>query len=109
MDFVKNNFLICREWVGIALAALFIWLVAKMVRARLQRLDIKCNEIVVCTASDQSTIESIVSAQRGMQTVQEMMQIANVSILKLWSIYISKARKVFIYAAKLYLHFYNSL
>ncbi|TQE06110.1 hypothetical protein C1H46_008306 [Malus baccata] len=81
------------EWVGIALAALFIWLVAKMVRARLQRLDIKCNEIVVCTASDQSTIESIVSAQRGMQTVQEMMQIANVSILKLWSIYISKARK----------------
>ncbi|KAM1305903.1 hypothetical protein PS2_008398 [Malus domestica] len=82
-----------QEWVGIALAALFIWLVAKMVRARLQRLDIKCNEIVVCTASDQSTIESIVSAQRGMQTVQEMMQIANVSILKLWSIYISKARK----------------
>ncbi|KAM2890220.1 hypothetical protein COP2_008668 [Malus domestica] len=82
-----------QEWVGIALAALFIWLVAKMVRARLQRLDINCNEIVVCTASDQSTIESIVSAQRGMQTVQEMMQIANVSILKLWSIYISKARK----------------
>ncbi|KAB2631692.1 hypothetical protein D8674_009211 [Pyrus ussuriensis x Pyrus communis] len=82
-----------QEWVGVALAALFIWLVAKMVRARLQRLDIKCNEIVVCTASDQSTIESIVSAQRGMQTVHEMMQIANVSILKLWSIYISKARK----------------
>ncbi|XP_008367282.2 uncharacterized protein [Malus domestica] len=82
-----------QEWVGKAIAAFFISLVAKMVRARRQRLDIKCNEIVVCTASDQSTIESIVSAQHGMQTVHEMVQIANVSILKLWSIYISKARK----------------
>lgn len=66
-----------------------------MFRARLQRLDTKCNEIVVCTASDQSTMESIVSAQHGMQTVHEMVQTANVSLMKLWSIFISKARKVF--------------
>ncbi|XP_021815363.1 uncharacterized protein LOC110757921 [Prunus avium] len=81
------------EWVGKAIAAFLLWLVAKMFRARLQRLDTKCNEIVVCTASDQSTMESIVSAQHGMQTVHEMVQTANVSLMKLWSIFISKARK----------------
>ncbi|XP_008244124.1 PREDICTED: uncharacterized protein LOC103342292 [Prunus mume] len=82
-----------QEWVGKAIAAFLLWLVAKMFRARLQRLDTKCNEIVVCTASDQSTMESIVSAQHGMQTVHEMVQTANVSLMKLWSIFISKARK----------------
>ncbi|CAB4285861.1 unnamed protein product [Prunus armeniaca] len=82
-----------QEWVGKAIAAFLLWLVAKMFRARLQRLDTKCNEIVVCTASDQSTMESIVSAQHGMQTVHEMVQTANVSLMKLWSIFISKAHK----------------
>ncbi|KAL6272100.1 hypothetical protein ACE6H2_022792 [Prunus campanulata] len=81
------------EWVGKAIAAFLLWLVAKIFRARLQRLDTKCNEIVVCTASDQSTMESIVSAQHGMQTVHEMVKTANVSLMKLWSIFISKARK----------------
>lgn len=67
-----------------------------MLQARKKRLTDKCNEIVVCTASDQSTVESIVSAQYSLITIHEMLQAANIMILKIWSILISKARKVLI-------------
>ncbi|KAG7027480.1 hypothetical protein SDJN02_11493, partial [Cucurbita argyrosperma subsp. argyrosperma] len=53
----------------------------------------KCDEIVVCTASDQTTMESIVSAQQSMQNVHEIVQAANIAVLKIWSIFISKTRK----------------
>ena len=68
-----------------------------MLEARKKRIHEKCNEIVISrasTASDQSTMESIVSAQHGLYTVHEMMQIANIAMLKIWSILISKADKV---------------
>ncbi|KAL5058705.1 hypothetical protein RYX36_030309 [Vicia faba] len=44
-------------------------------------------------ASDQSTMDNIVLAQHGFYTVHEMMQIANIAMLKIWSILISKADK----------------
>ncbi|RDX64544.1 hypothetical protein CR513_56886 [Mucuna pruriens] len=84
------------EWVGKALAAFLIWAIIKMLEARQNKIHEKCNEIVISRssmASDQTTMESIVSAQHGLYTVHEMMQIANVAMLKIWSILISKAEK----------------
>ncbi|KAF7819254.1 DUF639 family protein [Senna tora] len=81
------------EWIGKALALFLIWVIVKMMEARQKRMSEKWNEFVISTASDQSTVESIVSAQHGLNTIHETMQIANVSILKIWSILISKAHK----------------
>lgn len=79
------------------MAACLLYVVAKMIRARRQRLPEKCNEIVICTASDQTTMDSIVSAQYGFLTFQETLQATNITILKMWSILVSKAPKVLIY------------
>jgi hypothetical protein len=65
-----------------------------MVEARRERINERCNEIVVSTASDQSTMESIVSAQHGLQTVHQVVQATNIALLKIWSIFVSKTRKV---------------
>ncbi|XP_054787114.1 uncharacterized protein LOC129293267 [Prosopis cineraria] len=81
------------EWIGKALAIFLIWVITKMMEARHKRLNEKCDELVISTASEQSTMESIVSAQQGLNTAREVMQIANVTILKIWSIFISKAHK----------------
>ncbi|EXC31702.1 hypothetical protein L484_008792 [Morus notabilis] len=82
-----------KEWVGKGTAGFLFWVVAKMISARKKRMSEKCNEIVVCKASDQSTMESMVSAQHGLRTVYELVQTANIALLKIWSIFISKARK----------------
>lgn len=84
------------EWVGKTFAAFLIWAIIKMLDARKNKVYKKCNEIVISRAnmaSDQSTMESIVSAQHGLYTVHEMMQIANIAMLKIWSILISRADK----------------
>ena len=65
-----------------------------MVEARRERINERCNEVVVSTASDQSTMESIVSAQHGLQTVHQVVQTTNIALLKIWSIFVSKTRKV---------------
>lgn len=69
---------------------------AKMIRARQERLKDKQKEIVVCTASDQtaSTRENIVSAHYGFMTICGIIQEATVTILKLHSILVSRAHKV---------------
>ncbi|KAI3512055.1 hypothetical protein L1887_19219 [Cichorium endivia] len=81
-----------KEWVGIAMAAFLMWIVSKMIWARKHEIG-KKTKFVVCTASDQSTMESIVSAQHGLNTVYNIMQQANISILKIWSILLSNAPK----------------
>ncbi|CAL0322810.1 unnamed protein product [Lupinus luteus] len=84
------------EWVGKAIAAFLIWLVVMMLELRRKRISEKCNEIVISRSSmssDQSTMESIVSAQHGFYTLHDMLQIANIAILKIWSILTSKADK----------------
>ncbi|KAL5547221.1 hypothetical protein UlMin_006908 [Ulmus minor] len=94
LAFVTAALLIAyKEWVGKGISFFLLWLVGKMLWARKNRINEKCNEIVVSRASDQSTMESIVSAQHGLQSVYELVQIANISLLKLWSIFISKAPK----------------
>lgn len=77
-----------------------------MIQARQKKINDKCKEIVVSSASDQTTMESIVSAQHGLQTINQVVQIANIALLKLWSILISKARKVLWYKPRHLLSFY---
>ncbi|KAL9668259.1 hypothetical protein QQ045_002638 [Rhodiola kirilowii] len=81
------------EWIGKAIALCLLWLVREMIKARLKKVVDKCTEIVVSTASDQSTMESIVAAQHGLQTVHDLMQMVNIAILKIRSIFVSRAPK----------------
>ncbi|KAL7618441.1 hypothetical protein Lser_V15G02176 [Lactuca serriola] len=83
---------IYKELVGIAMAAFIMWVVSKMIWARKHEIG-KKTKFVVCTASDQTTMESIVSAQHGLNTVYNIMQSTNISILKIWSILLSNAPK----------------
>lgn len=69
-------------------------MVGKMLWARRNRVRDKYNKVVVRTGSDKTTMESVVSAQHGVQTAHKMLQLANISILKIWSILVSKAPKV---------------
>ncbi|XP_052302179.1 uncharacterized protein LOC7489690 isoform X2 [Populus trichocarpa] len=91
---VASLVIIYKEWVGKAIAAGLLWLVLKMILARYGRSQDKCNEVVVCSGSNQkTTMESIVAAQFGLKNVHEMMQLANISILKIQSLIHAKARK----------------
>ncbi|KAL9841528.1 hypothetical protein AtNW77_Chr2g0240021 [Arabidopsis thaliana] len=83
-----------KEWVGKAIAACLIWVVAKMAQARNKMVHTKSEDAVtVSTESDQTVTESIVSAQYGLIRLHQLMQHVNVTILKLRSIYTSKASK----------------
>ncbi|CAK9319728.1 unnamed protein product [Citrullus colocynthis] len=82
-----------KEWFGKAVAAFLSWVVMVMLQARMEKIQEKCDEIVVCTATDQTTMESIVAAQQSLQNVHEIVQTANIAVLKVWSIFISKTRK----------------
>ncbi|GFY98032.1 ArgH [Actinidia rufa] len=84
---------IYKEWVGKALAVFLLWAVAKMIWARKEGIGNKRNKVVVCTASDQSAMETIISAQHGLKTARDMVQLANISILKIWSILLGKSPK----------------
>ncbi|KAJ6877371.1 hypothetical protein NC651_030184 [Populus alba x Populus x berolinensis] len=91
---VASLVIIYKEWVGKAIGAGLLWLVLKMILARRGRSQDKCNEVVVCSGSNQkTTMESIVAAQFGLKNVHEMMQLANISILKIQSLIHAKARK----------------
>uniref|UniRef100_M1B5V6 Uncharacterized protein n=1 Tax=Solanum tuberosum TaxID=4113 RepID=M1B5V6_SOLTU len=83
----------CSEWVGKAIAALLLGIVAAMIWARRRRIPDKVDRIVVYTGSDQTTMESIVSAQLGLRSVYDLIQTMNVTILKIWSVLVSKAPK----------------
>ncbi|GAV91622.1 DUF639 domain-containing protein [Cephalotus follicularis] len=73
--------IVYKEWIGKALAAFLLWVVAKMIRAKQVRTQHRRDEIVVHTGCDKSTIETIVSAQRALREIHEMMQAANIAIL----------------------------
>ncbi|KAG6750795.1 hypothetical protein POTOM_045310 [Populus tomentosa] len=91
---VASLVIIYKEWVGKSIAAGLLSLVLKMILARHGRSQDKCNEVVVCSGSNQkTTMESIVAAQFGLKNVHEMMQLANISILKIQSLIHTKARK----------------
>lgn len=82
-----------KEWAGKALAAILLLLVGKMLRARKRRVRDNCKEIVVCTASDQTIMESIVSAQHGLRSFRDIVQNTNITILKIRSIFVSRTTK----------------
>ncbi|KAF5199236.1 Argh [Thalictrum thalictroides] len=82
-----------KEWIGMAIAALLVWGVREIYQAKRVRIKDRYGEIVVCTGSDQSSVESIVSAHHGLKGVQSIVQMANISILKIQSILLSRAPK----------------
>ncbi|CAN4124825.1 unnamed protein product [Withania somnifera] len=84
---------IYNEWVGKAIAALLLGIVATMIWARRRRIPDKVHSIVIYTGSDQTTMESIVSAQQGLRSVYDFIQMMNIIILKIWSVLVSKAPK----------------
>ena len=65
-----------------------------MQRARSQNIKDQYNKIVICTASDQTAMESIVSAQQGLRTAHDLVQQLNIAGLKIYSILLSRAPKV---------------
>ncbi|KAG6434092.1 hypothetical protein SASPL_105714 [Salvia splendens] len=85
--------LIYKEWVGPALSMLLLCMVSKMIQVRRRRIPQKNVKIVIYAGSDQSTMESIVSAQQGLRTVPETVKQINITMLKIWSILTSKAPK----------------
>ncbi|CAA7044815.1 unnamed protein product [Microthlaspi erraticum] len=83
-----------KEWIGKAIAACLIWIVIKMAQIRHNMVHTKSEDAVtVSTESDQTVTESIVSAQYGLIRLHQLMQLVNVTIMKLRSIYTSKASK----------------
>ncbi|MCD9640499.1 hypothetical protein HAX54_025852 [Datura stramonium] len=81
------------EWIGKAIAALLLGTVVTMIWARQRGIQDEANKIVIYTGSDQTTMESIVSAQHGLRNVYDLIQSMNVVLLKIWSIFVSKAPK----------------
>ncbi|PIM99051.1 hypothetical protein CDL12_28458 [Handroanthus impetiginosus] len=82
-----------QEWVGPAISALLLWIVTQMMRARRNRMPERHDKIVIQRGSDQTTMESIVSAQQGLRSVYEIIQQTNIALLKIRSILVSKAPK----------------
>ncbi|KAK6944190.1 Protein of unknown function DUF639 [Dillenia turbinata] len=91
---ILNIFIITyKEWFAKAMAACLLWVAAIMLKARQERVDEKCQEIVVRTGSDQTTVESIVNAQHGLRTAQEILCQANIGLLKIRAIFLWKGEK----------------
>ncbi|GMH26560.1 hypothetical protein Nepgr_028403 [Nepenthes gracilis] len=82
-----------KEWFGKALAACLLWAAIEMLRARHRNIKDKYDKVVICTASDQTATESIVLAHQGLRAVHEIVQTANITILKILSILTWRAEK----------------
>ncbi|ERM93577.1 hypothetical protein AMTR_s00004p00112920 [Amborella trichopoda] len=85
--------IIYKEWIWPALAAILVWMVGLMLWVRRKRVRDKCKEIVICTSSDQTPMESIVSAQHALHQFYNIVQTTNIAILKSRSIFESRAPK----------------
>ncbi|KAL8483838.1 hypothetical protein ACS0TY_026505 [Phlomoides rotata] len=90
---VSTLILIYKEWAGPAISTFLLWVVGKMLWLRRTGVAKKSEKIVIGSASDQTVMESIVSAQQGLRTIHEIMRETNVALLKIWSILVSKAPK----------------
>ncbi|XP_074270886.1 uncharacterized protein LOC141594777 [Silene latifolia] len=94
VNFVAAILLIAyKEWIGKALAVGLLWATFVMEKIRRRGIGEKFNKVVVCTASDQTTMESIVSAQQGLKTAHELVQQVNIAVLKIYSILLHRAPK----------------
>ncbi|XP_073277122.1 uncharacterized protein [Primulina huaijiensis] len=90
---ITTIIIVYKEWVGKAISAFLLWAVAKMVWTRRWGIPEKQDKIVIRTGSDQTTMESIVSAQHGLRSLHEMMQQVNIALLKIWSVLVSRTPK----------------
>lgn len=86
-------FISYKEWIGKALAIILLWATYEMLQVRKQKIGDKYNEVVVCTASDTTAMESIISAQQGLRTAHDLVQQVNIAILKIYSILVSRTPK----------------
>ncbi|WOL20655.1 hypothetical protein Cni_G29460 [Canna indica] len=83
---------IYREWVGYAIAMMLIFVVGMMLWAKQNRIGERYKEIVANT-SEKTTVESIVSAQHKLNTLHDLVNATNATILRIWSLLIGKAPK----------------
>nr|XP_043613825.1 uncharacterized protein LOC122585767 [Erigeron canadensis] len=81
-----------KEWVGKAIAASLLWMVLKMIWARKDEVG-KQTKFIVPTPPDQTTMDSIVAAQHAINNTYNIMQLINISLLKVWSIWLANAPK----------------
>ncbi|MFS8004592.1 hypothetical protein Hanom_Chr13g01227641 [Helianthus anomalus] len=81
------------RWVGQAIAGLLLWMVSKMIKAKKDEVG-KRTKFVASAPSDLTTMDSIVAAQHGVNTIYDIVHNVNVSLLKLWSIWLANAPKV---------------
>ncbi|KAM0045409.1 hypothetical protein Hdeb2414_s0009g00303551 [Helianthus debilis subsp. tardiflorus] len=81
-----------KEWVGQAIAGLLLWMVSKMIKAKKDEVG-KRTKFVASAPSDLTTMDSIVAAQHGVNTIYDIVHNANVSLLKIWSIWLANAPK----------------
>ncbi|KAI3688005.1 hypothetical protein L1987_81711 [Smallanthus sonchifolius] len=81
-----------KEWVGQAIAGLLLWMVSKMIRARKHEVG-KRTKFVASAPSDMTTMDNIVAANHGINTIYNTLQLVNVSLLKIWSIWLANAPK----------------
>lgn len=82
-----------KEWIGKMIAVCLLWAAFEMYRARQKRIRDKYDKLKVYTGFDQTVVQSIVSAQHGLRAAQEMLQTANITILKFLSIVTWRAEK----------------
>ncbi|KAK9079249.1 hypothetical protein SSX86_000919 [Deinandra increscens subsp. villosa] len=81
-----------KEWVGQAIAGLILWMITKMMRAKKEEVG-KRTKFVVSSPTDQTAVDSIVAAKHGIDTIYDILQLVNVSLLKIWSIWLANAPK----------------
>ncbi|ONK68871.1 uncharacterized protein A4U43_C05F16910 [Asparagus officinalis] len=82
-----------KEWVGYASAASLMCGVGMMMWARHQKVGKLPAVVLVSTASDKTTMESLVAAQHSLKNLHEMVKKTNIAILKCQSIVVSRAPK----------------
>lgn len=68
--------------------------VGVMVWAKQRKIGKIQSEVIIDTSSDKSTMESIVEGQRSLKKAHEYIKIANVVILRMWSIALARSPKV---------------
>ncbi|KAL8152415.1 hypothetical protein V2J09_010175, partial [Rumex salicifolius] len=85
-----------KEWVGLAMAACLLWAIVEILHARKRRIKEKYNKVVVYTASEKSSMENIVSAQQGLRNTHDLVQNANIALLKIQSLLVSRVEKTLV-------------
>ncbi|XP_078436380.1 argH (DUF639) [Wolffia australiana] len=90
---VVSLVIIYEEWAGYVISMIMLWVVGVMLWTRRMGIGDEQIEITVPPSPGQSTMDSLVSAQHGFISFQDLVQKTNIVMLKSWSILVSKAPK----------------